>query len=328
MSARRVTLLLCCVVSLTACGSRASTDASVPLSLPVGELPSSLPAADAPLPSSGSTGPTTTLPRKEQVGARAKGNRVILLGDSVTASTSQRYSNDMCKALVPLGWRAEVDAESGRFIEFGNRVLDARLAAGWDAAVVLLGNNYVKNQDNYRKQLERIVTRLSPNPIVLLTVTEIQASRQEVNAVIRDMAKVHSNVQVVEWAITTRNDPGLTGPDHLHLTASGRIELASSIALALGKAAITTAPAKCLPTNYTDDSMMPVTGTSAPGTAAGTTTSHGGAASTTEVATTVEPPTSKPTATTVTPTTKPTVPAATTTSSTRSSTTPVATTIA
>ncbi len=293
MSARRVTLLLCCVVSLAACGSRAATDSSVPLSLPVGELPSSLPAIPPPPPpapgATGATGPTTTLARQEQAGAKAKGNRVILLGDSVTASTSQRYSNDTCKALVPLGWRAEVDAESGRFIEFGNKVLDARLAAGWDAAVVLLGNNYVENQENYRKQLERIVTRLSPRPIVLLTVTEIRANRQQVNAVVRSMATLHSNVQVVEWAFITKNDPGLTGPDHLHLTERGRAALASSIALALGAApsppTAPTAVGKCLPTNYTDDSMMPVTGTSVPGTGGSTETTHKGSSSTTSTPT-------------------------------------------
>jgi lysophospholipase L1-like esterase len=243
----------------------------------VGELPSSLPPAGSE-PAPGSTGPTTTLARAQQAGARAKGNRVILLGDSVTASTSQRYSNDMCKALVPLGWRAELDAESGRFVEFGNKVLDARLAAGWDAAVVLLGNNYVENQENYRKQLERIITRLSPNPIVLLTVTEIRTNRQQVNAVIRNMAKVHSNVQIVEWATITRNTPGLTGADHLHLTPSGRAALASAVAEALGTAP--TSPGKCLPTNYTDDSMMPVTGTSVPGTGGSTETTHKGTTTT------------------------------------------------
>jgi lysophospholipase L1-like esterase len=272
----------------------------VPLSLPVGELPSSLPPAGSE-PAPGSTGPTTTLARAQQVGARAKGNRVILLGDSVTASTSQRYSNDMCKALVPLGWRAEVDAESGRFVEFGNKVLDARLAAGWDAAVVLLGNNYVENQENYRKQLERIVTRLSPNPIVLLTVTEIRTNRQQVNAVIRNMAKVHTNVQIVEWATITRNTPGLTGADHLHLTPSGRAALASAVSEALGTAP--RSPGKCLPTNYTDDSMMPVTGTSVPGSGSSTTTTYKGTTSTTvaggdtsttkPASTTVAPPTTK-----------------------------------
>jgi hypothetical protein len=290
----------------------------VPLSLPVGELPSSLPVDPAPGGPTGSTGPTTTLPRQQQVGAKAKGNRVILLGDSVTASTSQRYSNDMCKALVPLGWRAEIDAESGRFIEFGNKVLDARLKAGWDAAVVLLGNNYVENQENYRQQLERIITRLSPNPIVLLTVTEIRTSRQQVNSVIRDMAKLHSNVQIVEWSVITRNDPGLTGPDHLHLTPRGRASLASSVALALGTAP--TSPGKCMPTNYTDDSMMPVTGTSAPGTA-GTSSSHNGTTSTPEPGTSSVTATTKAPATSTTTTTGSTK----TTASTPSSTTPATT---
>ena len=304
MLARRVSLLLCCVACLSSCGSRAASDATAPLTLPIGELPSSLPPGDSD-PPAGSVGPTTTLPRQEQVGARAKGNRVIIIGDSVTASTSQRYSNDTCEALVPLGWQTEVDAESGRFIEFGNRVLDQRLKAGWDTSVILLGNNYIKNQDQYRQQLERIVTRLSPNPIVLITVTEFTPTRRDVNAIIHEMARLHSNVQIIDWATITKKDLSLTGGDHLHLTPSGRKTLAANIALSLGTAP--KQPGKCLPTKFTDDSMMPVTGTSAPGSGGSggsgnaTTTTHRAATSTTsEAATSGDVTTTKPASTSTT----------------------------
>ena len=82
------------------------------------------------------------------MGAKVKGNRVIIIGDSVMASTSRRYGNTMCGALVPLGWQVELDAETSRFIQFGNKVLDKRLSAGWDASVILLGNNYGGDQDH------------------------------------------------------------------------------------------------------------------------------------------------------------------------------------
>ncbi|MFM2077836.1 MAG: hypothetical protein RJA49_1726, partial [Actinomycetota bacterium] len=170
MFLRRVTLLLSAVALVSACGSAAAgSDGTVP-PLEVGGLPSTL--VDGPAPSSRAPQSTTTLAPDQQVGAHADGNRVILIGDSVMASTSRRYSNDMCDALVPLGWQVEVDAETGRFIDFGNKVLDKRLSAGWDVSVILLGNNYGENQDVYRQGLERMVYRLSPHPIVLLTVTE------------------------------------------------------------------------------------------------------------------------------------------------------------
>ena len=60
----------------------------------------------------------------ELVGQQVAGNRIILIGDSILASTARRFGGEMCDGLVPLGWVVEVDAEPGRFVEFGNRVLD------------------------------------------------------------------------------------------------------------------------------------------------------------------------------------------------------------
>ncbi len=256
---RRVTLLLCAVALATACGTTAaSTGTTPPATLPIGELPSSI----VPSGSDGSATTvrrtTTTLSPEDQIGAKTNGNRVILIGDSVMASTSRRYTDDTCKALVPLGWQVELDAETSRFIDFGNKVLDTRLSAGWDASVILLGNNYDGNQEAYRKGLEHMVTRLSPNPVVLLTVTEFTPSRQQVNEVIHEMADKYPNVLIVDWAATTADDPSLTGGDGLHLTNSGRQALAENIALALGEAP--EQPGKCLDTSYKDDSNGSVNG--------------------------------------------------------------------
>jgi hypothetical protein len=175
------------------------------------------------------------------------------------ASTSQRYGNEMCNALVPLGWQTEVDAETGRFIDFGDEVLDSRLAAGWDVSVVLLGNNYGDNQDVYRQYLDAMVARLSPQPVVLLTVTEFKPSRAQVNAVIFEMAVKYPNVVVLDWAAVTGADRALLGDDGLHLAQAGREALAEQVALVLGPAAVQ--PGKCLSTGFHDDSSGPVGGT-------------------------------------------------------------------
>jgi hypothetical protein len=114
----------------------------------------------------------------------------------------------------------------------------------------------------YRQGLERMVYRLSPHPVVLLTVTEFKSSRQQVNDVIREMAAKYPNVTVVDWAATTAGTPSLTGGDHLHLTTSGRQALAGNVAMALGQAP--QQPGDCLSTNFRDDSMGPVTGTNPP----------------------------------------------------------------
>ncbi|HET9548029.1 MAG TPA: hypothetical protein VFO97_09350, partial [Desertimonas sp.] len=86
-----------------------------------------------------------------------EGQRVLMIGDSIMASTSRRYGGEMCRELVPRGWEVEVDAESGRFVDFGDRVLDNRLDAGWDVAVVMLGNNYGADKAVFSDYLTDIV---------------------------------------------------------------------------------------------------------------------------------------------------------------------------
>lgn len=261
MLLRRVTLLLGVVVLAAGCGDAGSSADATTTPLAVDSLPESVPS-DPVSSDSAAQRPTTTLREEDRVGARAEGNRVILIGDSVLASTSRRYSNDMCEALVPLGWQVEVDAETGRFADFGLKVLDRRLAAGWDAAVILLGNNYREDPGQYQGQMEEMIQRLGPIPIVLLTVTEFTPSRTEVNQVIRQLEADHDNVMIVDWAATTAADPSLTGGDGLHLTTAGREALAANVALALGDAP--EQPGDCLKTDFNDDSSGPVTGTSLP----------------------------------------------------------------
>lgn len=282
MFLRRPLLLIGLCVVMIACSDATATPSSqVPETLPAGELPSSSPATVT-------TGiPTTVvrttvpIPLDAQVGAIVGGNRALLIGDSVMASTATRYSDAMCNALVPLGWQVEVDAETGRFIEFGDDVLDARLAAGWDVGVILLGNNYRGDQTEFRMRLEEMVQRLSPQPVVLLTVTEFTPSRLQVNQVIFDLAGAYDNVLIVDWGATTAADTSLTGGDGLHLTDTGRVALAEQVALALGQSP--EPDGKCLPSQFDDDSSGPVDGTS-------TTTTIRKRPTTTQPPATTEPP--------------------------------------
>ena len=196
-------------------------------------------------------------------GQRAAGNRVLMIGDSVLAGTSPRYSNDMCETMVPLGWKVEVDAEVGRFIDFADRVLDKRQSAGWDAAVIFLGSNYGEDQALFASLLESAVDRLSPMPVVLVTVTEFEPSRADVNAAIRLIAFNHPNVSVVDWAAVSASDPTLLSGDDLHPTPRGRQVLAYHVAGAFGDAP--TASGECLKTSFRDDSAgSVVTGTTGP----------------------------------------------------------------
>jgi hypothetical protein len=316
----------------------------------VGDLPAVLtPATTDPEPGDTTTSvavtsrdrpPDTVGPAGTTVGEEVDGNRVLLIGDSLMASVSRRYGGQMCAALVPLGWATEVDAETGRFIDFGDRVLDKRLrpAQGidWDAVVIFLGNNYGSNPDVYRAALADLVDRTAPRPTILLTVTEFEPAQRQVNDIIREVAATSPHVRVVDWAALAAANPSFQGDDGLHLTESGRERLAYEVAAVLGGAPAGTPGGECLSTSFSDDSAgSPVTRSPSSGnrttttvkaTAATSTTVKPGSATSTTVragttlpdttaaATTTTPVTPPPTvqATTTQPNTQPTPPPTTT----------------
>jgi hypothetical protein len=76
---------------------------------------------------------------------------------------------------------------------------------------------------------------------------------QQVNQVIRIVASKNPNVSVLDWS-TTSVQTGVLNRDKIHPTDAGRQVLVSSIASALGEAP--TGPGACLPSKYTDDSLV------------------------------------------------------------------------
>lgn len=193
------------------------------------------------------------------VGETVAGNRLLMIGDSILASTATRYSGYMCDTLAPLGWAVDVEAEPSRFIDFGNRVLDKRLdpARGddydWDAAAVFLGSNYGGDQERYERELRLILARLAPRPTLLYTVTEYRPNWAEVNDVIRKLAGEFDNVTVVDWQLFATT-PGVLSSDRLHPTNDGRRVLVDLTAAALGPATI--GEGECLKSEFTDDSAV------------------------------------------------------------------------
>ena len=262
MFIRRVALIVGLLLVGTACAvANSGEGATETEAVPVGGLPPTLPTLAAGAGDGAfTTVLRTTLPLSpdQLIGALVTGNRVIMIGDSVMAGTAKRYGGEMCAALVPLGWAVEVDAETARFIDFGNEVLKERLPYGWDAAVILLGNNYGGDPEVYRTHLERLVEKLAPRPTVLMTVSEYRAEQLEVNTVIFEVAAAHPNVVVVDWAAITAAHSDYLRDDGLHLKDPGRAALAQSVADVMGPAP--TPPGKCLGTNFFDDSAGSVDG--------------------------------------------------------------------
>lgn len=270
------------------------------------------------------------------VGEVAAGNRVLLIGDSILASTSRRYGGQMCKELVPLGWQVAVEAEPSRFVDFGNRVLDRVLQEDaapeddWNAAVVFLGSNYGGDPVSFEEELREILDRLAPRPTLLLTVTQYRPDWAEANEVIRRLADEYDHVALVDWELIATT-PGVLSGDRLHPTDEGRQVLAEVIAASLGQVAI--GEGECLKSEFSDDSAInsgggggsSIGGSSSSGSGSGrtptttvrpstvtTTTVAGGGdggPATTAAPTTVPPTTQPPTTavqTTAPPTTLPT----------------------
>ena len=182
-----------------------------------------------------------------------------MIGDSILASTSSRYGDQMCEAVVPLGWQVAVEAEPSRFIEFGNTVLDRLLPDDvtsdddWDAAVVFLGSNYGGDLVAYEAELAEILDRLEPRPVLLLTVTEYRPNYVEVNVVVNRMGAERDNATVLDWK-TISETPGVLSDDRLHPTDAGRQVLADAVAQALGPAP--DGVGDCLRSTFRNDSVV------------------------------------------------------------------------
>ncbi|MEM8747457.1 MAG: hypothetical protein AAGF91_12205, partial [Actinomycetota bacterium] len=301
MSAPRIALVAACGV-VAACGGTAASDdgadvirsATVETVSGVGRLPDPLPAASIlPGTSDDEDEPIeivvpTTEPGDEPtplVGEVAMGNRLIVIGDSILASTARRFGGELCDVLEPLGWQVAVEAEPGRFVQFGGRVLDRLLVETldevpdddeWHAAVVHLGSNYDGDEERYRDELGDILFRLAPRPTVLLTITEFRDDRAEVNEIIREMDELFENVRLVDWNLISET-PGVLSSDGIHPVGPGQDVLVQVVTAEFGEV---DGKGDCLRSTFTDDSAIGGGSSSGGGTGTfGSGSSSGGSSS-------------------------------------------------
>ena len=264
MSLRSIAVLAALVAAASGCGTVSDdSDGTIPPVTPVptvagvGQVPATPTAVREPIvvvrPPVNVDGTEAQL-----IGDIVDGNRILMIGDSILASTSSRYGDHMCEALVPLGWQVAVEAEPSRFIDFGNRVLDKLLLdeatpeEDWNAAVVFLGSNYDGDEAKYEAELVRTLDRLAPRPTLLLTVSEYRPDYVEVNEVVNRLGAARDNVTVVDWKSISET-PGVLSSDRLHPTDTGRRVLAEAIAAALGPV---DGVGDCLRSTFRDDSRI------------------------------------------------------------------------
>ena len=266
MMVRREMVAALCAVLLVACSavgsdgnSAAPTSSVVASTAGVGPLPPVLSTVALPISTTSTTiGPastSSTVPPEPtaQLGEVLTGNRVLMIGDSILASASKRYGNEVCELMTPLGWRVEIEAEVSRFVDFGLIVADKMLEQDWDAVVIFLGTNYNRDDLQYFKQMNRLINRFGDRPVVLVTVSERDAEMVEVNEVLRALDDTYANVTIVDWAAATANDPGLLADDLIHPSEIGRLSLAMLLAQRFGTAPPGGGKGRCLDQVFVDD---------------------------------------------------------------------------
>ncbi len=192
--------------------------------------------------------------RQLTVGEVAVGPRLLLIGDSILAGLSRRFGNAACQTLTPLGWQVSVEAEVGKNIELGLRVVKKKLPQGFDAAVIFLGTNYGAQQDFYQETLNKILDELSPRPVIIFTVSEFKPIIKEVNMVIEEELRTRPNLWLIDWREISKA-PGILWTDEIHPSIQGNEVLMQEIVKVLG-----TAPGAesgtCLKSEFIDDGFL------------------------------------------------------------------------
>lgn len=208
------------------------------------------------------TTPTTEPPRDPitgPIGDEVLGNRLLLIGDTVLASTAPRFDGEMCEALEAFGWQAEIAAEPGRFIELGREVVDARIVPEkpeWDAVAIMLGNHFDGDVDAFRAEFEALLVEVEPRPVLVYTLVEDDTFQADLNHVIRDLARTHPQVVLLDWAQIAADDAEVILADTPSgLSDEGRRRLALFTAATLGEPPETEA-AGCVPPVFVDDSAI------------------------------------------------------------------------
>lgn len=242
-------------VSLSACGGSTSTDGPTgPLGTVAGvralvQPPTTPPDFDQDL----SVSPTVG-GKAVTVGEVAEGPRLLMIGDSIFASLATRYGDLACRTLTPQGWQVAVEAEVGRFVELGLRIVNRKMPQGFDAVVFFLGTNYRDDQAEYRATLVEILDQLSDIPVVILTASEHKYEITEVNNVVIEQVGQRDNLWLIDWRRLSKK-PGILWKDGIHPTEEGEQYLISEIAKVLG-----TAPGagdgSCLPSEFVADTSL------------------------------------------------------------------------
>jgi hypothetical protein len=270
-----IVLAIGLAVVLAACGDDDVTTTTsivdVPETVAMGVLPpqpvqATLPApppppTTEPISTTSPAPPASEGPIEAPLGELVGGNRILLVGDSILASTAPRNGGQLCDALTLFGWQAEIDAVSDRGIDFAAGVLDARIApdddqdVDWDVVALSFGSD-VDGTDadavgEFGSELGELIDRLAPRPVLLYTLVEQGEGRAAINEVIRAQPESRPNVLVIEFADAGADGVAVLDDAGRGLTDDGMKRFSIRTAAAVGDAPGDEEGA-CLPSQYQD----------------------------------------------------------------------------
>lgn len=253
------------LVAAPACSSGGETAAptfvGVPETVAIGGLPGPLSDTTVPtLPDISIESTTTTVDEAEPITGplvdEVLGHRVLLIGDTALAATTSRAGGIMCDVVTGFGWDIDIEAEPGRPLSFADEVLDELLADDWDVVGLMFGHHLEDTVEGFEQELETVLDRLSPRPVILITVAELGEEQVEVNRVLRAQERSRPNVVVLDWAEATSIEPELLlddGGPGLTEEGSGRLALFTAAVLSSTPGGD---PGTCIEPVFTDDSAI------------------------------------------------------------------------
>ena len=159
-------------------------------------------------------------PNKSIAAPNANSAKVLVIGDSVTLGAKAAIEATIAKSFV--------DAKESRGIETTTSILAGYAATGKlpSIIVVALATNY---RNITEKTLADIKGVIGKNHKLVLTTAYAGPlqPREKQNQVLKDYAKKHKDVYIMDWWTVAHNNWSLMYADHIHLNPEGRTAYAN-----------------------------------------------------------------------------------------------------
>ena len=180
---------------------------------------------------------TESVPTQSAAPIEITDPRILFVGDSVSLGMAIGSPDPLDAYVQSMGWKIALDGRVGRFTDEGIRVLQKRSSEIHQVLVLMLGNNYGGDQDQFRQQVAQILQLAAgAKRIIMFTVPLYATKQREVNDVLLRAAATDPRLTVIDWETASRSFKGALSGDGIHPTTYGAMILDQMLAVTLGPA--------------------------------------------------------------------------------------------